>query len=472
MPMINQKHLGLSEDHNPIISLCTPRGNGAIALIRLSGDGAVAILDNVVRLSSKKKLNDASSHTIHHGYVVDNAAIIDECLFFLMLAPKTFTGQDTVEISCHNNQFIIESIIALAIQYGARLAKPGEFTQRAFLNGKIDLIQAEAVNEIVHAQTEIALRRSFEQLQGSLSHNLHKIERLLISLLSLVETSFEFLDEEQRDLNIEHDFRRQCISLLEDVRVMKSGYSQQQQVRQGVRVAILGVVNAGKSTLFNALVKKDRAIVTSIAGTTRDSIELSVYRGGIFITFVDTAGLRTTNDEIEQQGIERSLGEAQASDIILLVFDASVFLSQEIQKVYQDLMHQFKDKILIVFNKIDQQDSLLLKKFTELFVGNFIKVSAKNVTGIDDLELKINEKVQELFLQLKSPFLLNQRQYRLLEEIERKLDFIVKNSVDVLHYELIAYHLKEILEKVSELTGHNVTEQILDTVFNDFCVGK
>jgi tRNA modification GTPase len=273
-------------------------------------------------------------------------------------------------------------------------------------------------------------------------------------------------------LNIEHDFRRQSLSLLEDVQTIKSGYSHQQQVRQGVRVAILGVVNAGKSTLFNTLVRKDRAIVTAIAGTTRDSIELSVYREGNFITFIDTAGLRTTNDEIERQGIERSMCEAQASDIILLVFDASIFLSQEIQKVYQDLIHQFRDKILIVFNKIDQQDALFLKKFAEVFGGNFIKVSAKNITGIDDLELKVNKKVQELFSQLKSPYLLNQRQYRLLEEIERKLDFIVKNSVDVLHYELIAYHLKEILEKIAELTGRNITERMLDTVFNDFCVGK
>ncbi len=462
---------GLTDDQEPIIALCTPRGSGAIALLRLSGVGVVEIADALGDLASEKKLLDCPSHTIHFGRVLDpeNKLIVDEVLFLLMRAPKTFTGQDTVEISCHNNQFIIEKIIELACRYGARLARAGEFSKRSFLSGKLDLVQVEAINDVIHAQTEEALRRSMEQLQGSLSCYLKDIEIRLVKLLTLAEASFEFLEEEQRDINIEATFKQECVNLLAHMRDLLVQFSQQQQVRQGVRVALVGRVNAGKSTLFNALVKRERAIVADVAGTTRDSIELSLYKGGIFWTFVDTAGLRHTHDAIEQQGIERTFVEAKAADVVLLVFDATTPVNEQNAVVYRDLVHSYAPKIIGVLNKVDMGAA------TPPDLGcavPLVRVSAKQQQGIADLERVVDEKIQTLFAQLTSPYLLTQRQARLISEIEGKLDFIVKDISDVLHYELIAYHLKESLEKIAELTGRNVTERVLDTVFHDFCVGK
>lgn len=473
--MMNQLQLGLTNDQEPIIALCTPRGSGALALLRLSGVGSIAIADVLGRLASGKKLTDFSTHTIHFGSIIDpeTNSVIDEVLFFLMSKPKTFTGQDTVEISCHNNQFIIEKIIALACKYGARLAMAGEFSKRAFLNGKLDLVQAEAIQDVINAQTEEALRRSMEQLQGSLSCYLKEVEARLVKLLTLSEASFEFLEEEQRDLSMEQVFKAESIDLLVHTQELLAQFAQQQQVREGVRVALVGRVNAGKSTLFNALVKKERAIVSDFAGTTRDSIEVSLYKGGIFWTFVDTAGLRRTQDTIEQQGIERTIAEAKSADVVLVVFDATIPVDDYDRAVYLQLIREYGKKSIIILNKIDSQHSDFTASLPAWGVEiPLMKVSVLEKKGIESLDLMIEEKIQALFSQLHSPYLLTQRQSRLISEIEVKLDSIVKSFSDVLHYELISYHLKESLETIAELTGRNVTEQMLDAVFNDFCVGK
>jgi tRNA modification GTPase len=473
----------LAPDQATIIALCTPRGSGAIALLRISGSQAFTIVDQCARLSSGIKVSEALTHTIHHGYVVDGSllkqdkwrsnpstrsgrasidelkvargelvepyekqfqnsaqisqptTIIDEVMFLIMYAPKTFTGENTIEITCHNNPLIIERIIRLIINHGARQANAGEFTKRAFLNGKIDLVQAEAIYDVIHAQSEQALQHSLNQLQGSFSSVLHQFEERLIQLLSLVEASFEFLDEEQRDLALDMRIKKQITLLAQDVKQALGDFNQQQRIRQGIRVALIGAVNVGKSTLFNALVKQDRAIVTEIAGTTRDSIEYTVYRHGTFLSYVDTAGIRQTTDFIEQQGIERSHYEAAQADIILLVLDRTSQSNPEQQ--------QF-----------------------------IISISAQTGFGIENLELTVEHKIQELFETQHSPFLLNQRQYNVLAEIDKKFDFIVNELSQSLHYELIAYHVKEILETLSQLTGKNITEHMLDKIFKDFCIGK
>lgn len=481
----------LTEDAQAIIALCTPRGSGAIALIRLSGDNAVYVADSIARLSSGTTLTQAPTHTIHHGHVIDPAndnEVVDEVLFLLMRGPKTFTGQDTVEITCHNNQFIIERLINLAVAYGARPARPGEFSKRAYLQGKIDLVQAEAINELLSAQTELALRQSMSMLGGSLSQHVSHIQAQLVSLLGYVEASFEFLDEEQRDLDFNNAIIQRTASILKQVGELKAHFAHQKQVKEGIRIAVLGVVNAGKSTLFNALIKNERAIVTDIAGTTRDSIEAGIYSNGNFLLFIDTAGMRQTDDVIEQMGIERSFAQAAHADVILLVVDATSTLTTQQAEQYQALLNQYHTKIIVVINKIDVQ------AFDNPFVVSahrgladsgciepsqapwqdvpVIKVCAKQSTGIEELQTAIEGKIQELFSQLNSPFLLNQRQFKLLTEIEARLEFIANGYADGIHYELVAYKVKDLLEKVSELTGRNVTEQVLDTVFSEFCVGK
>jgi tRNA modification GTPase len=471
--LLTNRHL-LADDSQAIVALCTPRGSGAISLIRITGDNAVAVADAIARLSSGKSLADLPSHTIHHGYVVapsNRTDIIDEVLFLLMRAPKTFTGQDTVEITAHNNHFIIEKIIDSAVTAGARIARSGEFTKRAFLMGKIDLVQAEAINDVIHAQTELALKQSMAQVQGSLSQYLATVEADIVSLLGYVEASFEFLDEEQRDLDFDNAIRARTQKTLDLISTIKGHFAQQKQVKEGVRVAIIGTVNAGKSTLFNALVGKERAIVADLAGTTRDSIETSLYRHGTFMLMIDTAGIRQTNDVIEQKGIERSFAEAESADLVLLVQDATRHLSAQEETIYTDLKNRYADKLIYVFNKCEATVEVLSLHNPALAYST-LHIAAKERRGITQLEAAIDQKIQNLFGQLKSPYLLNQRHFKLLTEIESTLAFIAKSCQASVQYELVAYHLKDLLEKISELTGRNITENILDMVFNEFCVGK
>jgi tRNA modification GTPase len=466
-------------DEDTIVALCSPRGSGAVALIRLSGENAVKVVDKIAKLPSGKSLVESSSHTIHYGHVVDsskkNEEIIDEVLFFLMHAPKTFTGQNTVEISCHNNQFIIDKIIQQAILYGARAAGPGEFTKRAFLSGKVDLVQAESINEIIGAQTQLALKKAMSQLKGSFSNYIQKLEEEINALLGIVEASFEFLDEEQRDLDFDGMIKNKIDELLADIEKIKINYDQQQQIREGVRISFLGAVNAGKSTLFNVLLKKDRSIVTEIAGTTRDSIECGIYRSGNFWTLVDTAGLRKTKNVIEKQGIDRSWNEAKLADIVLLIIPADIDFSDNEFDFYNKIVQEYKSKLVVVISKQDVVKNGLpskIQKFLNNLDVQVIEVSALKNIGIDQLEKIVEQKVQKLFSQLQSPYLLNKRHYSLVEEVEKRLKNIKQNCSDNIEHEIVAINLRDILEHLSCLTGRNVNEKMLDSVFKNFCVGK
>lgn len=465
----------LTSDQETIIALSTPKGSGAIAVIRLSGNNAFNIVDKISRLSSNKKIINCDTHTIEHGFVIDNKTgnVIDEVLFFIMRAPKTFTGQDTIEISCHNNNFIIENIINQAISVGARLAKAGEFTQRAFLNGKIDLVQAESINDLIHAQTEIAVKKSISQVKGSLSNFILEIEEKLLYILALTEGSFEFFEQEVQDLNINNLIQENIINLLEKLNNLKNNFNIQQQIKNGVKISLIGLVNAGKSTLFNAILGQERSIVTQIAGTTRDFVESSMYKNGNFWQLTDTAGLRETNDFIEKEGITRSLEQAEVSDIILLVIDSSCKLTKEQIKIYKQIIDKYRQKIIFVANKFDIKDSTeILNNLKTIFDVNFLTVSGKNKFGVDLLEIEIEKIIQQNFAELRSPFLLNKRQFNLIIELIEGIEFIKNNLLQNFEYEIIAHHVKSLLESVLELTGKNVNEKMLDKVFKDFCIGK
>lgn len=474
-----------AHDEQPIVALATPKGSGAIALIRVSGMGAIDIIDSCAQLSNNKKLNDCESHTINHGFVIDsqfNNAIIDEVLFLLMKAPRTFTGQDTIEISCHNNPLLIEKILEVIIKSGARLALAGEFTKRAVLEGKIDLIKAESINELINAQNQSALKAAISQLKGTLSSYLNEIEGLVLELLTYSEASFEFLDEEQRDLDFDALIREKAQYLKDKLQKLVKSFSMQQQIKEGVRIALIGSTNAGKSTLFNSLIGKQRAIVSPIAGTTRDSIEASLYRFGNFLTIIDTAGLRETQEIIEMEGIERSYIEGASADIILLVFDATSDLWNSEIDSYSKILNEYSNKVIIIVNKIDAIPNDSLTKITQLLKLNIlperislipkIQLSAKNQIGIDKLEHVIHEKIKSIFSNEDSFFILNERQVKMLQQIHQKMENIENLFSNRIQYELLAVHLKEILIQTSQLLGKNLNEKMLDKVFNDFCIGK
>lgn len=455
----------------PIIAQCTPQGSGAIALLRLSGNNCCIVADAIAELSNKKKLSEQSTHTIHYGHVIDgNANRIDQVLFFVMRAPHSFTGDDTIEITCHNNPFIIQNILDVAIAAGARLAQEGEFSRRAVENNKIDILQAEAINDLIHANTQHALKQSLSQLEGSFTHWIGTIEKQLIRVLALSDASFEFLDEE--NMQFAADMIIVLSEIMTTIDQLKTSFNQQQHIKDGIRIAIIGSVNAGKSSLFNALLNKERAIVTNIAGTTRDVIEAGLYKNGNYWTLIDTAGLRSTHDIIEQMGITKSYQEGQKADIILLVYDGSQELSATEDAVYTDLLKCYGDKIIVVMNKADlPQHQHAATKDQKIYHIS----TASDKKGIVELEQAIQDKIALLFASIGSPFLLNQRHFNMLATLEQHLSTIIAMLTTSQHnvsYELVSYHVKDALTVLSELTGKTMSEAGMDAIFREFCVGK
>ena len=455
----------ISRDEECIIAQCTPQGKGALALLRISGTSVRSLIDTMARLASSKKIEDVSSHTIHYGTIIDaQGQSIDHVMIIIMDGPRTFTGQDTIEITCHNNPFIIESIIHQAINQGARHAQEGEFTRRAYEAGKIDLIQAESINELISAQTQHALKQSLAQLEGSFSHWIEALEKDLLQAIAWCEASFEFLDEE---VEFGDQLKTRLSELLAKISSLKRTFNAQQHIRQGVKIALIGSVNVGKSSLFNKLLNQNRAIVTEVAGTTRDSIEAGLIRHGTTLTLIDTAGLRETDNAIEQEGIKRSYEEAHKADIILLVFDGSTKLSDEEVGIYQDIKQRYPKKCILVRSKADCSTQT-----NQLSSPEEIAVSAHSGYNIELLEEEIDRKITALFHELDSPFLLNKRHYNLLLDCEKKLEHCSHLLNNAPQYELISYALQDTLTTLSELTGRSIGEAALDTVFKEFCVGK
>lgn len=456
----------VSHDDECIVAQCTPAGKGALALLRISGIQVRTLLNDIVRLASQKKLSEVPSHTIHYGSLLTSTQeLIDQVMVIVMDGPRTFTGQDVIEITCHNNPFLIDTIISEVIRRGARLAQEGEFTRRAFQAGKLDLMQAEAIHELIGAQTQHALKASLSQLEGSLSNLIQTIEKELLQAIAWCEASFEFLDEE---VEFGDRIEQRLNILLGTIQETQRTFNTQQQIRQGIKIALIGSVNTGKSSLFNMLLHQKRAIVTDIAGTTRDAIEASITVQGNHWTLIDTAGLRSTADIVEQEGIKRSHEEAMKADLILLVVDGSRTLSDQEYRAYKDMLDTYPNKCLLIHNKADQQ----AHEANQLVGACSLKVSTITGQDRDRLEAAIAHKIKDLITTLDVPFLLNARQHKLLIELETKLTHIRNSMLTSPHYELISYHLQDALTTLSELTGKSISEAALDTVFKEFCVGK
>lgn len=441
-------------------------------MIRLSGDVAIQFADTYFR--GKKKLSSVASHTVHLGNIVDgNENVIDEVLVTIFIAPNSYTGENVVEISCHGSVFVTNKILENFLNHGARLAEPGEFTKRAFLSGKMDLSQAEAVADLIHSRAEASHQSSLKQLKGALSERIHAMRDKLLNICSLIELELDFSEEDVRFVEREKSID-EIGKLIAEMELLVASFEQGKLIRDGVKVVICGEPNVGKSSLLNALLDEDRAIVTDISGTTRDVIEESIKINGIVFRLVDTAGLRETVDVIEREGIRRTENEIQEADVLLLVDD--ILLQEQhadintVRMLLKNPNH--KQHLIVVKNKVDLVgDTITTIRDRD---NNSILVSAKTKQGVTNLKRKLYETTidKSLHLQEKSIAITNIRHRNLIKStidyLVRGLDGLQRN----ISGDFIAVDFRIALNTLGEITGEVTTEDILNNIFSKFCIGK
>lgn len=458
-----------------IVALATPPGEGAIGVIRLSGGKTLAIADKIFR---GKRLSTQPGHTLHFGHIVDGETIVDEVVVSLYRAPKSYTGEDVVEFSCHGSNYILEQVIQLCIRNGASLAKPGEFTQRAFLNGKMDLTQAEAVADLIASQSSAAHHAAMHNLRGGFSSDLKVIRDELIQFSALIELELDFSQED-----VEFADRTRLNELIGNasVKIQKllDSFSLGNAIRQGIKVAIIGKPNVGKSTLLNALLNEERAIVSDIAGTTRDTIEETLNINGIIFRLIDTAGIREhTSDVIESIGIERSRKALTGADIVVYLFDLTNFSKQEVDEALK-LMTEENKNFIFAGNKADlaiasfdgSQNLEHLNQLSAMLPQGSLLLSAKN-NGAQILREELFQKALQGKVNSEGTIITNARHHAALQEVQKSLEDIRAALSNNIPGDLIALDIRRCLHYLGEITGEITTEDKLDYIFSKFCIGK
>ncbi|MBS1584376.1 MAG: tRNA uridine-5-carboxymethylaminomethyl(34) synthesis GTPase MnmE [Bacteroidetes bacterium] len=448
-----------------IVALATPPGEGAIGVIRLSGKDAFSIVNKMFK---GKDLLQQGSHTLHFGRIVDGEVVVDEVVVSLYKGPKSYTGEDVIEISCHGSQYVLERVIDLCVKNGAVLAKPGEFTQRAFLNGKLDLTQAEAVADLIASQSGASHRAAIHNLRGGFSEELKQMREELIKFSALIELELDFSQED-----VEFADRTQLYGLVnrlnERTAQLLNSFQLGNVIRNGVNVAIIGKPNAGKSTLLNALLNEERAIVSEIAGTTRDTIEETLNINGILFRLVDTAGIREhTADVIERIGVQRSKEAMSKADIVVYLFDTSSGEHEHVN-IRKGEFEEAGVKYLLVGNKVD---AIGMDKAREEFGDEPIYISAKNKENIQQLKQKLYEMVAGGQVKQEGTVITNARHFAALQEVQRSLEDIKKGMGNNLPGDLVALDIRRCLYYLGEITGEITTEDKLDYIFSKFCIGK
>lgn len=453
-----------------IAAIATAMAPSGIGIVRISGPEAVAVADRLYRGKKKeKKLADMKSHTIHYGWIVEKEQILDEVLVMLMRGPHSYTGEDTVEIDCHGGVLAVKRVLEAVLHAGARIADPGEFTKRAFLNGRIDLSQAEAVMDVISAKSEYALQSSVSQLQGSVRRAVKEIREKLLYEIAFIESALD--DPEHISLDgypeklegIVQEEKRKIEKLLKSADDGK-------MLQEGIKTVILGKPNAGKSSLLNLLVGEEKAIVTDIAGTTRDVLEEQISLGGISLRMLDTAGIRSTADKVEQIGVERAKEHAKNADLILYVVDASVPLDENDGQIMELLKGR---KTILLLNKSDLETVISKEELTVRIDAPVLNISAREETGLAELEALI----KEMFFQGEISFndevyITNMRQKRALEEALESLK-LVENSIAMgMPEDFFSIDLMNAYERLGSIIGEAVGEDLVNEIFSKFCTGK
>lgn len=449
-----------------IVALATPTGSGAIAVIRLSGTDAIAICNKVFK---GKDLEVQASHSIHFGTIVDGDTIIDEVLASLFIAPKSYTKENTVEISCHGSPYIINQIIHLFIKNGARQAQAGEFTLRAFLNGQLDLSQAEAVSDLIASTSQAAHKVAMQQMRGGFSNQLKDLRQELIDFAALIELELDFSEEDVEFANREQ--LKQLIYRLNTVLLkLIQSFELGNVLKNGIPVVISGKPNVGKSTLLNRLLNEERAIVSDIPGTTRDTIEDEISIKGIQFRFVDTAGLRETTDKIEAIGVERAYEKIRQSSLVMYLFDPNETDVAALQAIANELS-KHDAHVLLIANKVDAHDEAALKLRYADFT-NIIYISAKQNLHIDHLTDALLHAVNIANLNNDELIVSNIRHVEALNNTHRALNNVLALMQQPLSGELLAFELKQSLYHLGLITGEISTDNLLDSIFTRFCIGK
>lgn len=458
-----------------IVALATPPGVGAIGVIRLSGPDAIKIVDEVFH---GKNLQAQDTHTLHFGTIRDGEKILDEVLVSLFVAPKSYTGENVVEVSCHGSNYILQKVIQLFIKKGARSAQPGEFTMRAFLNGRMDLSQAEAVADLIASDSAVSHQMAMNQMRGGISNEIEKLREELINFASLIELELDFGEEDVEFANRD-DLRQLILKIQGFISSLLSSFDLGNAIKQGVLTVIAGRPNAGKSTLLNAMLNEERAIVSDIAGTTRDTIEEVLNINGVQFRLIDTAGIRDAQDQIEAIGVEKTMQKVMQASLLLYVFDVTGMTLEEVE---QDLNRLHRDEMttIVVCNKMDRNPYFDPEKLKTLLANGqqptansqIISLSAKNGMNVPYLKEVLYNAVLEDKNFSDNTIVSNARHFEALQKTSESLDRVLEGMDNAITGDFLAMDIRKALYHLGEITGKVDVEELLGNIFGKFCIGK
>ena len=453
-----------------IAAIATAMSNSGIGIVRISGDEALDVADRIFRpKKGSRKVSDMETHTIHYGYVTDGDEVIDEVMLLIMKAPRSYTCEDTIEIDCHGGVLVMKKILETVLKYGARPAEPGEFTKRAFLNGRIDLSQAESVIDVINAQNELALKSSVSQLQGAVLEKIKAIRAVVLHELAFIESALD--DPEHVSLE---GYPEQLHEIMSDahskVKKLLDSSDNGKMLKEGINTAIVGKPNAGKSSLLNILVGEERAIVTEIAGTTRDILQEQIQIGGIGLNVIDTAGIRDTEDIVEKIGVNKSREYIEKADLIIYVVDSSTELDENDQEIIEAIQNK---KAIVLLNKSDLDAKTDASVLQTQLSKPILSISAKNNTGIHELETLI----EEMFFSGKLSFndevyITNIRQKNALVEAQNSLKMVLQSIADGMPEDFFTIDMMNAYEALGTIIGESVGEDLVNEIFSKFCMGK
>ncbi len=449
-----------------IAAISTASGVGGISIIRVSGSNSISIVNNIFK---GKNLTTVNTHTINYGHIMNKNEIVDEVLVTVMKAPKTFTAEDTVEINCHGGIQTTKQILTLLLTNGCRLAEPGEFTKRAFLNGRIDLIEAESVMDIINAKTENALSLAVNQLTGKVSNMIHELRQDLVDILANIEVNIDYPEyEDIEEMTVEMIKNKMNIIETKIGKILKESKNGK-IIRNGIETAIIGKPNVGKSSLLNTLLDENKAIVTDIEGTTRDIVEGFINLGGIALNIIDTAGIRKTDNIVENIGVSKSLELMESADLVLLILNNNTELTDEEKMLINKLDSSFKEYIIVI-NKIDLENKLDTNSLNK---KKIVKISTKTKEGIDELKEKI-ESIYNLgnISSKDMTYLSDARSISILEKVMDSVKDINSAIINSMPIDMIEIDIKNVWNLLGEITGENYNDELIDNLFSKFCVGK